>query len=220
MTRSFLAFAAIALFATLPACRALNQPGGNLTLTSLSGTGTLAPAIRAAVYKRIDDNTADLYFSDIPESRLTDGGDNLGDASGVILHIHFFLEPSAGNTPIDDTACNATIRSLVLAPGADGTADSQVIGVYGGGGFLFPSGSPGSRVFGGSMRDGTHRLLGSTTGFRDALGPASLSGKLLAVRDDAAADIVQRKMRVLLRRVPVSAPKPTAETESRATPEP
>ncbi|MFN7022530.1 MAG: hypothetical protein ACK4WH_14550, partial [Phycisphaerales bacterium] len=172
----------------------------------------LSPRLATTLYGRIDSNTADLYFSDLPEDRLIDPREPLGGAPGSLLHIHYFLNPAAGKTPIDDTACNVTIKHYVLA-GVDASG-SPVFGVYGGGGFLLPSGQPGSNVFGGSMREGTHRLLHATPGFTDALGPSELSGKMLAVRDDDAADLIGRKIRVLMRRLPAApAPPPPEPTE-------
>lgn len=181
-------------------CRAFSNAGGSLLIESLNNGSTLSPEVRTAVYKRVDANTADLYFSDLPEERLTDPLDKLEGVSGCILHIHYFLNPDAGSTPIDDTACNVTLRNFVIAPGA-GDGQPMVMGVYGGGGFFFPSGSPGSTIFGGSMRDGTHRLVGATPGFNDALGPAAIGGKMLATRDDDAAEAVERKLRGLMRRL-------------------
>lgn len=174
-----------------------SRAGGDLEIRSLESGATLKPALRTACYKRVDANTADLYFSDLPADRLADPSDDLTDAAGSILHIHYFLSPSAGNTPIDDTACNVTVRNLVIAPGSGGR--SQVIGEYGGGGFFFPSGVIGDEVFGGSMREGTHRLLASTAGFKDLLGPASIGGRMLAARDDVLADAIQARMQRLVR---------------------
>jgi len=200
MTR-FLSLVLMLFLAGLPACSRITRPGGDLEIHSLQSPATLTPAIRTACYRRIDSGSADLYFSDLPESRLADADDDLAGASGSILQIHLFLEPSAGNTPIDDTACNAIVRHVVLAQGAATTgAAAEVVGVYGGGGFFYPSGSVGDEVFGGSIRDGTHRLTASTPGFKDLLGPASLEGKLVAARDDDLALAIQSQLERLIRK--------------------
>lgn len=205
MTRSllFAALAALALF-PLPGCRVFSHPGGDLTIASIANNTSLNPAIRTAVYKRVDANTAELYFSDLPEERFLEPGARLGDVPGIVLHIHYFLTPSAGSTPIDDTACNVTLKQVVFAPAAPSTSATAqrslpAVGVYGGGGFFFPSGTLGTGVFGGSIRDGTFRLIESSPGFIDALGPSSVTGKLLASRDDVLADAMDRRMRELLR---------------------
>lgn len=180
----------------LPGCRTFSgQPGGDLSIQGLNTHTSLLPNIRTAAYKRLDDNTADLYFSDLPEDRLLDTGDRLTGVSGSIIHIHYFLTPSAGNTPIDETACNITIRHILLASGEGG----QASGIYGGGGFLFPSGTPGDSLFGGTIRAATHRLLQSSPNFNDALGVAALNGKVLAPEDETLADAIGGKMRMLMK---------------------
>jgi hypothetical protein len=204
----------VALLAVLPGCRSVSHGGGNLEIRSLETAATLTPAIRTACYKRVDLNTADLYFSDLPESRLIDPADDLSGAAGSIVHIHYFLEPSPGNTPIDDTACNATVRHVLIATTTETVPTStdastphlpevvQVFGIYGGGGFFFPSGTVGDGTFGGSMRDGTHRLLYASPGFKDILGPATIGGKMVAARDDALADAIEVRIEQYLQRVP------------------
>lgn len=201
MTRALV----LLMLLVLPACSGLGRPGGELEIRSLESTAALVPAIRTACYRRIDADSADLYFSDISESRLADPADDLADAAGSIMHIHFFLEPSPGNTPIDDTACNATVRQVIFAP-AEGGSSGQVFGIYGGGGFFFSSGSIGDDNFGGSMRQGTHRLLSSTPGFKDVLGPASIDGSVVAVRDDALALQIESRMAQFNRKAQASAP--------------
>ncbi len=188
---------ALIVAATLSACHSFGRGGpgaSKVEIRSLGSGATLNPALRTAIYRRIDDTTADLYFSDLPLARLTDPSDDLADAAGSIIQVHYFLEPSPGNTPIDDTACNVTVRNIVVAPGAGAQAGRQVFGVYGGGGFFFPAGTVGEGTFGGSMKDGTHRLLFKSPGFDDVLGPASIGGKLSASRDDGAGAAIQSRI--------------------------
>lgn len=199
------------LFASLlTGCSSLRGGGNALQIRSLESPATLTPAIRTACYKRIDDNTADLYFSDLPEGRLVDPSDDMADLAGSIVHIHFFLDPSPGNTPIDDTACNATLRHIIIAPatapiagGAEpggGESPAQVFGIYGGGGFFYPSGSVGETTFGGTMHDAAHRLLYASPGFHDLLGPAAVNGRATATRDDAVADAIEARIEQYLQR--------------------
>jgi hypothetical protein len=203
------------LLAVLPGCRSADHGAGNLEVRSLNTAATLTPAIRTACYKRVDASTADLYFSDLPEGRLVDPADDLSDATGSIVHIHYFLEPSPGNTPIDDTACNATVRHVLIAaaPATPSAAPApaatprlpetvQVFGIYGGGGFFYPSGPVGEETFGGTMRDGTHRLLYASPGFKDVLGPSTIGGEMAATRDDAVADAIESRIQHFLQRVP------------------
>lgn len=194
----------------LGGCQSLAGGGGELQVRSLESTATLTPAIRTACYKRIDNSTADLYFSDLPEDRLVDPNDDLADLAGSILHIHYFLEPSPGNTPIDDTACNATLRQVIIAPapageaggahGGTGGGTAQVFGIYGGGGFFYPSGSVGESTFGGSLNGAAHRLLYASPGFSDRLGPATVSGRVTATRDDAVADAIEARIEQYMQR--------------------
>jgi hypothetical protein len=211
-----LASITLVFVAGLGACRSFSPGGTAIEVRSLSSAATLKPALRTACYRRIDSNTADLYFSDIAESRLTDSADELSDAAGSILHIHYFLVPSPGNTPIDDTACNVTIRHVIFAPhsGASSGSDPaphepfQAFGIYGGGGFFYPSGEVGDATFGGSMHEGTHRLLHASQGFIDLLGPSAIDGDFEAVRDDGAAAAIQTRIDQFMRRTQASQPAP------------
>lgn len=167
-------------------------PGGHLTLRSVATGATYTPPLPTAVYRYQDLNTVDVYLSDVPVESLAnpdidlrewaaDEGQNGGAERGAtIVHIHLFVLPRAGKTPIDATACNATLRQLVLAPPpppqsassrtpagpAAGVVPSEnrrlaVLGLYGGGGFVQPGrgwfgggGSPGEDTFSGRIHGG------------------------------------------------------------------
>ncbi len=156
----------------------------------------MAPNYVTAVYRAIDENTADIFLSDIPEAELLErmrlGATPASESVGTVTHVRLFLAPLAGKTPIDFTASNVTITHIVLAQGT--------MGVYGGGGFLLPNSSVGSPVFGGTMRDASLRLLRSDEGFADLLGLAEISGQIAARRDDTFADSVSARMVLMLRR--------------------
>lgn len=199
----------LVLSAVLAGCHSLGRAGpgtSRIDIRSLNSPATLTPALRTAIYRRIDASSADLYFSDLPEARLTDPADDLADAAGSIIHIHYFLEPSPGNTPIDNTACNAALHHVILAPGVGAQAGTQVFGVYGGGGFFYPAGSVGDATFGGTMTDGTHRLIRRTPGFEDLLGPSAINGKFAASRDDAGAAAIQARVEQFLKKAPPAQP--------------
>lgn len=140
-----------------------------------------APAIASSGYRSENPSSADIYFSDIPLGQLA-AADSLEGLSGSIVHMHMFLRPKPGKTPVERTASTVTIRHIVLADGE--------IGLYGGGGFLFPSGKPGDDSFGGSVKEGSVRLLASTPGFVDRLGAAEFSAGLVAPEDEAASAIM------------------------------
>lgn len=172
---------------------------GGVTALRIQSTdrGTwMAPNYVTAVYRAIDENTADIFLSDIPEAELLErmrlGPTPAPESAGTLTHVRLFLAPLAGKTPIDFTASNVTITHIVLAQGT--------MGVYGGGGFLLPDSSVGSPVFGGTMREASLRLLRSDEGFADLLGLAEISGHIAARRDDTFADSVSARMVLMLRR--------------------
>lgn len=159
------------------------QTGGELELSESSARLT-------SVYRGIDENTADVYVTDLPLSRLADPEDNLADASGMIVHVHIFLVPKAGSTPIDATASNAAVRQVVLASGATG--------VYGGGGFVSVRDEIGDENFGAVIRGSSVRLVRRGPGFADRLGPSTVRGTLSARRDERAARAIAARMDLLI----------------------
>lgn len=164
---------------------------GTTSLTVESERSALTPTIQTAVYGFTDSNTADIYLSDLPPedlvARLAQGVEG---EPGVVLHLHVFLAPKAGRTPIDFTASNASVTLLVL--------NGAARGVYGGGGFMLPSSSLGGATIAGEMRQATIRLVESDAGFGDALGLAEVSGDIAARRDDALAARISDEMTRLL----------------------
>jgi hypothetical protein len=189
-------------------------PGGGADLAISSSarggsSGTLTPQFTTAAYFPTDQNTADIYLSDIPASDLANPGADLTGASGNIVHIHVFLIPSAGMTPIENTACNITVRHLILAgrsaptPGGSdakpGTAQIPAIGLYGGGGFMITGSDPGDDDFSGTIRDASVRLTRSSPAFTDRLGPATVAGKFSAPRDDKLARLIAARFEQISR---------------------
>lgn len=137
-----------------------------------------APTLPTAVYLAKDPNTADIYLTDLDETAL-DRGTSLSGVSGRIVHLHLFLSPRPGSTPIESSACSVVIRHIVLA--------GEAIGVYGGGGFLMPRGRLGDREYGGTIRDATLRLTDQAGSFVDRLGPSTMEARFVARRDEALA---------------------------------
>ena len=170
----------------MPGCAGFGLGGGPLIATSADGHASLAPSLPLGVYRPIDDNTADFYLTDIPLARLADPADRLSDISGNILHVHLFLIPKAGKTPIDATASNVAARLIVVASGA--------VGVYGGGGFMMPSGTPGDSSMGGNLEEASMRLVRASADFADRLGPCELKGAVSARLDEAGARDIGAKV--------------------------
>ena len=158
----------------------LGGGGGAPSIESPSQNVILRPNLITRVYKHTDKNTADFYLSDLSEDQLfawLEGTDT--SANGNLIHIHMFLHPKAGRTPIDYTASNITITHTVIAGG--------VYGVYGGGGFMLPSGNSGGKTMGGNVRDASLRFIRGSDGFADRVGTAVFSGGISAKRDDKVA---------------------------------
>ncbi len=199
-----------ALAAILTAVGACAAPGGggwgvigsaatSLRIESRDRDAWMAPAYVTGVYRAIDENTADIYLSDIEEDRIIERlrSGNAAPDGAVVTHIRLFLSPVAGKTPIDFTASNCTITHVVLTGGA---ATSGVLGVYGGGGFLLPDGPIGANELGGRIKGASLKLLRSDDGFADLLGLAELSGRVRVRRDDTLADTIAARLALLMKR--------------------
>ena len=157
--------------------------GSSVTINSAQEPVSLRPNLPTRVYRPIDANNADIYLTDLPDEVLDDP-EALGRSSGQILHIRMFLVPRPGRTPIEETAFSATARYFILSAGR--------VGVYSGGGFLFPRGRPGGDTFGGSMSEATLRLVARGPGFVDQIGSAELSVGFKARRDEELARLIGR----------------------------
>lgn len=141
------------------------------------------PTFRTSVYAYRDPNTADVVLSEWSEAELRAFAETGRITPGSMLHVHYFLTPAAGRTPVDFTANNCTFSYLVVAD-----ERGSIVGRYGGGGFALPSRSPGRATFSASIRGGTLRPLEATERFNDAIASAEVSGAISARRDDSATD--------------------------------
>jgi hypothetical protein len=176
------------VIAALPGCGTFGG-GGTTRLRSLENGSEMTADLPARVYKSQGNDNADFFMTDLPES-VWNGGADVSEVSGIILQVHMFLRPKAGRTPIADTASTCVVRCVVLAKGE--------IGVYGGGGFFVNSGLPGGETFGGSVRNGTLRLMSATGGFQDRLGPCSVAGAISGKKDEKTAGAMWRAMNALV----------------------
>lgn len=157
-------------------CSWARSDGLTLKSTASSSELHLTPAIQ--VYAASDRNTADFYLTDLPPQASAPQAD-LRAFTGSLVHVHLFLQPKAGSTPIDPGACSVTVRQLIVAGGQ--------AGLYSGGGFLETSSDVGSPECGGTFRGATLRLTAATPGFLDRLGPSEMRAKFNATRNDAQA---------------------------------
>ena len=151
--------------------------GQNQLQSADTGT-TLSPRLTTMVYAepagydelpdRHNEQIVDIYLTDLSRQVLTAFATSPSDASlpaeFQIVHLHMFVRPHAGRTPIEPTSINAAVRYLIAA---DGRA-----GLYAGGGFVLPGGEPDGNDFRGKMTRGAVRLVAKGTGFVDQLGAA------------------------------------------------
>jgi len=190
LRRSLLALAAVPVLLAPAGCArlGLGGPSGDVLLESAGESGArLDVDYPIVLHDAADPNSAVVLLTNLPESVLLDGEGPLG--SGTVLCIRMFWAPKAGNTPIDRTATNCTIRQIVLVGNED-------FGIYGGAGFIQPAGEPGSGTWRAEIRDSNLRLdeVLRTDGFRDRLGTAVLRGSFAA--EHAPDDAVRIAARV------------------------
>lgn len=208
-TRSFCLCMLVLFLALLPmvsgcAGAGLRRPSGSLVTQSSDGSKAVAPTYTTAVHAATDVAAAEVYLTDLPIDRVLDPRDDLSGLSGSLVQIRLFIVPRAGSTPIGDTACNITMRHVVLSASSSDAAPE--IGVYGGGGFLLPSGEPGDTSLSGSMAEVTLRLLDSTSGFVDLLGPAEAFGSFTSKDDVKTVRGLSSRLQRLLARAESPAP--------------
>ncbi|MGP1273349.1 MAG: hypothetical protein ACTS22_08435 [Phycisphaerales bacterium] len=158
-----------------------------VSLAATEGDAVLRPGYQTAAYTFTDENTVDLYLSDLTPDELGRPWSDQGRPVGQITHIHMFIRPRPGRTPIDPNASNATIRHLILAP-------EGATGIYAGGGFLLPSSSAASGTFKGSIKSGTLALDAASLNFTDALGAARFRASLKVRRDDELARTIALRL--------------------------
>ncbi len=162
------------------------SPSGRYELRSIADPVALRPHMTISVYAFEDENTADIYLTDLtPEQIRSVRGGSL--PAGNIAHIHVFIRPRAGQTPIDPTAMTATVTHAVLADGA--------VGIYAGGGFFQPASETGDRTYTGTLSGATLRLERAGEAFRDLLGASTLRAGVRARLDPAQAEALRIALR-------------------------
>ena len=149
-------------------CSVSSVPKARLTGTSLAADPTsLTLDLSHGCYA---DQPAELSFflSDRTLEELTEGEVE----NAMLTHAQLLWSPMPGSTPVDPTATNVVIRVVLLTDGE--------LGIYGGAGFAWPSGTPGKTAMQLELVGSTLTLLHSTEGFRDLLSPFLLLGTLRA----------------------------------------
>jgi len=178
-------------------CGVLGSRVDRYGISSREYSAELAPRLTVSGYTHRDENTADLYLTDIPLGELRRGVE-IDRLSGHIVHVHMFLMPRAGRTPIETTAFTATVTHAVLAQGE--------VGVYRGGGFMAVSGEPGDHRFAGTIEDGTLRLERASPGFVDRLGVSELDASFTVTLDQRLAALLRARLTQAIGRATRAAP--------------
>lgn len=111
-----------------------------------------------------------------------------------VVTLRMFWKPTAGSTPIDATATNATIHYVIFPGGGS----AKEVGIYGGAGFVFPRGDVGDEKLNAGVWEANLLLADRSTGFADRLGQAFLEGRFNATRDDAALEQALRRINTMI----------------------
>jgi hypothetical protein len=148
-----------------------SQPSGRLEATSKAENPVRVDlAFQHGSYS-VEPSEVSFYLSDQPLESLVKG--EIRDA--MVLHAQLLWSPKPGSTPVDPTATNLTLRLALFVDGE--------LGVYGGAGFAWPSGTIGDGPMDLKIVGSTLTLLHSTDGFRDLLSPVMLLGRVNAPFD-------------------------------------
>ena len=169
---SFSLILAIA-FLTFTGCGAPKSPAGkklgNLTIRSLANEGlSLTGNFTTAYYAFHDENRITLV--------LLDGSEESPDQA---LVIRMMWLPRGAKTPVNPNATNASFKHIVFAGD-----NREIVGVYGGGGYLYPKQNPGKKKINAAIWDGNMALQHASKGFADRLGHVQIDGKFKVLRDD------------------------------------
>ncbi len=157
-----------------------------LEFTSLGDTPRTFPtALGVGTYSLELANTS-FILSDLTPAQLQE----TTDLYGYVLHVDLMWLPKAGKTAIDPAATNTSIRLVVIA--------GKELGLYGGGGFAWPTGVSGEPEYGVDIVGSNVSLLAATPGFVDLLSPAQLTGRLRCRFDDAQTRQMRRSTSQLL----------------------
>ena len=175
----------VGLLVVLQACTI----GADVSLRSTDGSRVLRPTLTDLAYVGADKNTVDIFLTDLTRAEL-DPYAPIDGVDGHIVHIHMFIAPKAGKTPIAITATNATVRFMVLADGA--------VGVYEGAGFLLPSTDTDRPAFIARMQRAPLRLITANDRFTDPLGNAEFELDVVAPRDAAVVSRISAKFGAVL----------------------
>ena len=121
-----------------------------------------------------------FFLSDFTPEELAAAG----DLTGQVINIQLLWEPRPGYTPLDPTTTNVSIRLLVFSKGE--------VGMYGGGGFAWPRGTPGETDMQLKMTGSNLSLIAKSKNFVDLLSPGEMLGSVDATFNEQAAIVLRR----------------------------
>jgi hypothetical protein len=140
------------------------------------------------LYRREDPSSITVLLFDGPEAN-----------PNRALIVRMFWKPRAASTPLDETATNTTVQYIVFKEGVDaGESDAgkPSVGIYSGGGFLYPETDLDAAILGANLWQATLTLSDKSDGFVDELGPSIMQGRFTARRDDEAMVDALRRVNI------------------------
>ncbi len=176
----------LGLFALIPVAFSGCASQGTVRLSSATSQRAFEARLPTRVFARQDANAIDIYMTDLPIERWHPDT-SLAGVSASLVHIHQFIAPKPGETPISNNASNATVRYILIAPTG--------IGIYAGGGFLRAS---GDTTLHATLVGSTVNLVHHSPGFTDALGPSTLAATVNATGDDRAIAALQARVQTIV----------------------
>jgi hypothetical protein len=186
------AILALTLAIPLVGCNAIRGgggSGGSSTIFSDANQTRFKASFPIKAYTFHDDNTADIYLTDLTDQELTTffaPDADWSSISGTLVQIHLFLDPKPGKTPIEHTAATAAIRYAIIAQGQ--------IGIYDGAGFMLPGAKPGKDSISGTIHAAPLRLTRQTPQFADLFGAAKADLSFKAKLNDAQAPELRARL--------------------------
>ena len=143
-----------------------SSPEGSLALTSRTANPLRLDATFTHGAYAVEPTGVSMILSTVSMQDLRNG--DFEDAQ--LVDVQVMWEPRAGRTPVSKDSTNLVIRYIVLV--------GDQVGIYGGGGFGWPRGTPGETGFGLKITGSSLSLVDATDDFRDLLSPASLLGSI------------------------------------------
>ena len=140
------------------------HPSGTVTIDSRTVNPLRLQASFGYGGYAVEAGDTSMILSTVPLKALQSGTFE----QAQIIHMQLMWIPKAGSTPVNSDATNVVIRYVVLV--------GKEAGVYGGGGFAWPQGTPGEGGLALDVTGSSLSLLESTDGFKDLLSPAELRG--------------------------------------------